>query len=184
MKDRLVSAYEQYKATSSAHPSPSVGEISVGASGDEPDAGANLRQVLHAAVKRGDHETARKVLEEAPEAASSASRLRGTTALIHACRANDAAMVRLLLEAGAKAHQGDKDKNFPIWIALMSRNADIAELLCSHGVDPRQDSPIFRRSPRNFADAVPDRQTRMQLLAALDRGWDAYEAKSGGKPGH
>ena len=98
-------------------------------------------KALHEAVRRGDLERLRALLDEDPRLANSRSETdpRGTCPLHVAAEFGQAAAARVLLEYGADVAQLDKENDAAAlcWAAFFGRPAVISVLLDA-GSDPSQ----------------------------------------------
>ena len=98
----------------------------------EPALAAARQQPLIDAVKRGDVKAVRALI---PKADVTAAEPDGTTALHWAAHANRADLAALLIKAGAKVKTPNRYGATPFSLACLKGNAEVIELLLSHGED-------------------------------------------------
>lgn len=96
--------------------------------------GADGVPPLVEAVKRGDHEAVRALLEQGADV--NLPEADGTTALHWAVRADDLELVRLLVRAGASATAANRYGLRPLTFAAMNGSEPAVELLLEAGADP------------------------------------------------
>ena len=113
-------------------------------------------KALHWAASTNDIEMA-KTLLAAGANVKAKSRIGGVTPLFMACRNGSAAMIELLLKAGADASAPDAVGTTPLMLAAASGSAEAVQVLIDHGANV---------SARESAH----KQTALMFAAALDRG--------------
>jgi uncharacterized protein len=111
---------------------------------------------LHWAAYKDDLEMA-KMLLEAHAGVKAATRVGAITPLFMACKNGSAAMIELMLKAGADASSTDQHGTTALMMAASSGSADAVRVLVEHGADV------------NARDAVHG-QTALMFAADLDRG--------------
>jgi ankyrin repeat protein len=103
----------------------------------------------------GDAELTRMLLEAGADPTDERDGLNGNEVLYHACEHADPACVRLLLEAGVAQHLVDYD----LGRALNFDNAEMIEVFCTHGAQPRAEhlhQALWRRRPARTVAALLD----------------------------
>ena len=111
---------------------------------------------LHWAASANDLEMA-KTLLAAGANVKAKSRLGGVTPLFMACRSGSAAMIELLIKAGADAGAPDSVGTTPLMLAAASGSVEAVQVLIDHGADVN-------------AKESAHGQTALMFAAALDRG--------------
>lgn len=121
------------------------------------------------AVRRGDRDGAAALLTTGGSALDvDAPGAYGMTALLWACEANDLALARLLLEAGADPDLGNRYGITPLWLAATNRSAGLVELLLGHGADPTRALPHGETALMAAARAGDADSIRLLLEAGSD----------------
>lgn len=110
---------------------------------------------LRKAARRGDQSEITALLQNSvdPDAADE----NGWTALHYACKNDQVASARLLIERGAKIDGIEDHVATPLSLALEKRNEELVSLLLAHGADLNRDLPV---------DAIVEHR-RIDLLELL-----------------
>ncbi|KAL8811735.1 MAG: hypothetical protein Q9200_001568 [Gallowayella weberi] len=94
----------------------------------------------------------------------------GETVLVKAIGHHDEPAVRILLEHGASATQGDRHGNTPIWRACIGNSTNIVRLLLAHGADPTIGSFWNPNVDAVFAAVTSGRDEVIEVLLDHLRG--------------
>lgn len=160
------------------------GRSSLAAESREP---AGAAQVI-AAVKAGDIERARTLLEAGAEAG--APEPDGSSALLWASHRDDLAMARLLIGGGADVNAANDLGATPLWAAGQNGSTAMIEALLAAGADPNQallsgETPVMVAARTGSAAAVeqlsaagadPDRRGTRGQTALM---WAAAQRHAG-----
>ncbi|HEX6997743.1 MAG TPA: ankyrin repeat domain-containing protein [Gammaproteobacteria bacterium] len=124
---------------------------------------------LAEAARRGDLAAVRALLDSGAGAGDvDAPGPDGMTALLWACQANDIALARALLAAGADPDVPNRYGITPLWLAAINGSAPLAELLLEHGADvdgalPHGETPLMAAARAGDAATI-----RLLLAAGAD----------------
>ena len=90
----------------------------------------------------------RLLLDRGADVAARGTGAIRTTALEAATSANETAIARLLLDAGADPRSAQPDGVTPLHAAAFNRNRELYDLLIERGADPARDAPTTAGAPR------------------------------------
>jgi uncharacterized protein len=119
---------------------------------------------LHWATYQNDLKMA-QFLIQAGANVNAANRLQAVTPLLIASNTGNAAMINLLLKAGADANLPNAQGTTPLMLAAASGNVDAAKALLDHGADVNANESVRQQTALMFAAAL-NRDAVVRLLAA------------------
>ena len=132
---------------------------------------------LHWAAQKDNLEIA-KVLLDAKAKVDATTRLGAATPLFMACRNGDAAMIDLLIKAGANPNSVDEHGTTPLMMAAAAGNADAVKVLIEHGGNVNAREGVHGQTALMFAAAL-GRSDAIRVLAAY--GADTSITSKAGK---
>jgi ankyrin repeat protein len=120
------------------------------------------------AVRRGDVARVRALLDSNTPPDLNLPARDGLTPLLWAAQANDIALARTLLEAGADPNSANRYGISPLWLAATNRSAALVELLFAYGADAAATMPHGETVLMAAARAGDAASIRLLIAAGAD----------------
>ncbi|MBZ5602567.1 MAG: ankyrin repeat domain-containing protein [Acidobacteriia bacterium] len=136
----------------------------IGQKADVNGAQGDGSTALHWAAQKDDVELA-KVLLEAKAKIDVTTRLGAATPLFMACRSGNAAIIELLIKAGAEVNSPDEHGTTPLMMAAAAGNRDAVKVLIDHGANVNAREGVHGQTALMFAAAL-GRADAIRVLAA------------------